>query len=85
MSNHKLLSTLTLISTKSGDSFKYEIYNEIGSPNYFAVILVRDDVVSQKWGPSHFWIEINGYYRLSSANLLGLEQDCISHFANTYQ
>ncbi len=84
MPHHKLLSTLTFISPKAGDIFKYEIYNESGTSSHFAVISVREDVHSQKWGPCHHWIEITGYLRLSSSNLVGFEQDCINHFATTY-
>lgn len=80
MGFNKLLSTLTAISSLTGEKFKYEIFQDLSDGSYFAVISAQAEILTQNHGTSSVWVQIDGYLRLSSTNVPSCEEDCKRHF-----
>ncbi|EJC6391907.1 hypothetical protein MZT64_001419 [Serratia marcescens] len=76
----KLFSTLTAISTRTNEKYKYEIFQELSGGSYFAVISAQQDFVTKKYGTKSVWVEIEGCLRLTSTNVLTCEEECKRHF-----
>ncbi|WP_049294046.1 hypothetical protein [Franconibacter helveticus] len=79
----KLSSTLVFNNEKN-DYFKYEIFQDFPSADYYAVISSKEDIQTAKYGVRPVWVEINSYFRLAPSNLAACEEECKAHFSNNY-
>ncbi|MBS6074291.1 hypothetical protein [Citrobacter werkmanii] len=84
MERNKLVSTLRFVSTKTGNSFKYEIYIDLDGNPPFAVLYTEvkmsTDLDPRNFGDRDGWVKIDGYIRLNGPQVSDLESECESHF-----
>ncbi|PHM64107.1 hypothetical protein Xsto_03304 [Xenorhabdus stockiae] len=83
MQASKLFSTLTFISQKSFETYKYEIFQGINDGEYFAIISAQQDIDTIKYGTKSVWIEIETL-RLSARNAPACEDECKFHFKSIH-
>ncbi|MDX7539606.1 hypothetical protein [Serratia marcescens] len=76
----KLFSTLTAISARTGEKYKYEIFQDLSDGSYFAVISAQQDFATEKYGTTSVWVQVVGYLRLTSTNVPTCEEECKIHF-----
>lgn len=81
---YEKLSLTLMFSASDGEKYKYEIFQDIPGYDFSAVLSVRQNIETEKYGEVSAWTEIIDFMRLRSQNLSDCEQECKNHFFTNF-